>query len=306
MIDGSLCRSGPRQTYLRVKRAVRWWERLRGLLGTPAAPDDGLYITPCCSVHTVGMRYPVDLIFLDRDGRVLRIAEAVPPWRIAGAWRAHAVAEFRAGTLRRLDVAVGDRLTWRAQRGQSATEFIIVLPVLLLVILGALQVGLLYRAKSTLNLATFQAARIGAMHYGRETEMRAELANGLAALYAKDWGWNQLIDGRARAQDVVKTYATLATVNPPAQFHSQRISNNRLRYQTDAQGGLSVQDLNVLKIKVVYCHPLQVPLIAKTLQTVLAPRFTGFERACLDAGRMPLASSAVVRMHTDYCPELCP
>jgi len=190
--------------------------------------------------------------------------------------------------------------------GQAATEFIIVLPVLLLIILAALQLGLLYRAKSTLNLATFQAARTGALHYGREAEMQVELANGLAGLYAAGTGWDDLMSGRQRASAAVASYARLTVVNPPRELHASRISNLRLKYQNGYQNGLSMQDLNVLKIRVVYCHPLQVPFIATTLRTLLMAQYSGFEQQCLAAGRMPLASSAVVRMQTDYCPELCP
>jgi Flp pilus assembly protein TadG len=192
------------------------------------------------------------------------------------------------------------------ERGQSATEFVIVLPVLLLIILATLQLGLLYRAKSTLNLATFQAARTGALHYGREDDMQAELVNGLAGLYAHGTSWNDLMAGRQRAGDVVSRYARLTVLNPPAALRSGRISNLRLKYQNATQAGLSVQDLNLLKIKVVYCHPLQVPFIATTLKTLLMSQYSGFEQQCLTAGRLPLASSAVVRMQTDYCPQRCP
>lgn len=304
MIDGVLNRD--QGAPVPARRTQGWWERLRGLLGTGAPPREALYIAPCRGVHTAGMRYAIDVVFVDGHGRVLRVVEQLAPWRMASAPGARAVVELPAGSVRRLALARGERLTWRAQRGQSATEFVIVVPVLLLVILGALQLGLLYRAKSALNLATFQAARVGAMHYGRESEMLSELANGLTALYAKDTSWNELMDGRDRARAVVQTYARLRVINPPAQFHAQRISNDRLRYQTGVQAGLSVQDLNLLKIQVVYCHPLQVPLVATTLQTLLAPRFTGLELDCLKAQRMPLTSSAVVRMQTDYCPEQCP
>lgn len=114
MIDGVLCRAQDERPLFAARRTDRWWERLRGLLGTLEPPAHGLYITPCGSVHTMGMRYPIDLVFLAKDGRVLRVAEAVPPWRVVGARGAHAVAKFAAGTVRAARVVAGERLTWRA------------------------------------------------------------------------------------------------------------------------------------------------------------------------------------------------
>lgn len=116
MIDGVLCRTADTQAVLAARLTHHWWERLRGLLGTREPPVQGLYLVPCRSVHTMGMRYPIDLVFLAKDGRVLRVVEAVPPWRVVGARGAHAVAEFAAGTVRSAQVAAGERLTWRAGR----------------------------------------------------------------------------------------------------------------------------------------------------------------------------------------------
>ena len=83
--------------------------RNRGLLGRDALdPSSALVLTPCCSIHTASMRFAIDVVFIDRDGRVLRIVSALPPWRAAWAVRAHAVIELAGGCLRPDDLKVGD------------------------------------------------------------------------------------------------------------------------------------------------------------------------------------------------------
>ena len=85
--------------------ADRWLARLVGLLGTPdLAADEGLWITPCGSVHTWGMRIPIACAFLDADGRVLRVIDPLPPWRVASLRGAAAVLETRAAGLQTLHV----------------------------------------------------------------------------------------------------------------------------------------------------------------------------------------------------------
>ncbi len=85
--------------------------RLRGLMGRRALPPgEGLLLKPAPSIHTFFMRFPIDVVFLDRDGRVLRVAESVRPWRTAAARGARAVLELRAGESERRRVAVGDVL----------------------------------------------------------------------------------------------------------------------------------------------------------------------------------------------------
>jgi uncharacterized membrane protein (UPF0127 family) len=93
----------------RVRRADGWLERTLGFLPRSAiAADEGLWIPRCRAVHSLGMRVRLDVVFVDRDGRVLRIAEAVPPgrWQV-GESRADAVAEFAAGFAAANALAVG-------------------------------------------------------------------------------------------------------------------------------------------------------------------------------------------------------
>jgi uncharacterized membrane protein (UPF0127 family) len=85
--------------------------RMRGLLGRRnLGSDEGVLLRPAGSIHTFFMRFPIDVVFLDRDGRVLRVAESVRPWRTAAARGARAVLELQAGESGRRRVAVGDVL----------------------------------------------------------------------------------------------------------------------------------------------------------------------------------------------------
>ncbi|MBD0291782.1 MAG: DUF192 domain-containing protein, partial [Thermoleophilia bacterium] len=84
---------------------------MRGLLGrTMLPPGEGLLLRPASSIHTAFMRFPIDAVFLDGEGRVLRIAASVAPWRAAGCRGARAVLELSAGESERRGVRPGDRL----------------------------------------------------------------------------------------------------------------------------------------------------------------------------------------------------
>lgn len=86
-------------------------KRRRGLLGRPAlALDEGLWIVPCESVHTVGMAYPIDLVYLDKQRRVVKTIEALPPWRVSLCLRAHSVLECSVGAISGSGTRVGDQL----------------------------------------------------------------------------------------------------------------------------------------------------------------------------------------------------
>jgi uncharacterized membrane protein (UPF0127 family)/protein-S-isoprenylcysteine O-methyltransferase Ste14 len=85
--------------------------RMRGLLGRKELPsDEGILLRPASSVHTAFMRIPIDVVFLDRDNRVLKIGHSVPPWRALGARNTKAVLELSAGEAERRELQVGDRL----------------------------------------------------------------------------------------------------------------------------------------------------------------------------------------------------
>lgn len=116
MKRGVLMRDG-RRLVESAGGAFGWWSRLRGLLfRRPLAADgsEALLIRPCNSIHTVGMRYALDVVFLDRGGTVLRVSEGVRPWRARIARGAHAVVELHHGAARRLAISPGDRIEWHA------------------------------------------------------------------------------------------------------------------------------------------------------------------------------------------------
>jgi uncharacterized protein len=87
--------------------------RMRGLLGRRVMPPgQGLFIEPTWSVHTWFMRFPIDVVFLDRDLTVLRIRRHMGPWRMAARFRARSVLELASGECDRLLLEVGDRLAF--------------------------------------------------------------------------------------------------------------------------------------------------------------------------------------------------
>ena len=89
-------------------------QRRQGLLGRDSlAEGSALIIAPSNAVHTFFMRFPIDIAFVGRDGRVLKLRPAVGPWRLAGSIRAFAVVELPAGALARSQTQRGDLLTCR-------------------------------------------------------------------------------------------------------------------------------------------------------------------------------------------------
>jgi uncharacterized protein len=86
--------------------------RLRGLLGREVLPvGEGLWIKPCNSIHTFGMRFPIDVVFLDKGKRVVGIAQDLRPNRISRIYSdAKSVIELPAGTLAAVGSCVGDEV----------------------------------------------------------------------------------------------------------------------------------------------------------------------------------------------------
>src|SRR6476646_11016130 len=85
--------------------------RMRGLLGRSGLePGSGMLIDAAPSVHMFFMRFPIDVVFLDRDWTVVRVVHALKPWRVAGARRAVAALELPAGAAREAGLEEGDVL----------------------------------------------------------------------------------------------------------------------------------------------------------------------------------------------------
>ena|ERR1700733_1339030 len=105
-----------RQVFLATEVAVAetHWSRLVGLLAT--SPDDfrngcGLWIRPCKGVHTLAMRFPIDVLYLDRAGTVVHVEHNLQPWRFSPIRRqAASVLELPSHTLVGTDTALGDSI----------------------------------------------------------------------------------------------------------------------------------------------------------------------------------------------------
>jgi len=86
-------------------------KRRTGLLKTERfEPGAGLWIVPCESVHTFFMKYPIDLVYLDKNRKVKKVRHAVPAWRISACLSAHSILELPAGMAKSSGTQVGDEL----------------------------------------------------------------------------------------------------------------------------------------------------------------------------------------------------
>jgi uncharacterized membrane protein (UPF0127 family) len=102
-----------------VEVAVTRRDRRKGLLGRDGFATSGaLVLAPCLAIHTMFMRFDIDAVFVDDDGRAVKVVQNLTPWRIAVQPFAHAVVELPGGSLREGAVDVGDRLYLRDASGR--------------------------------------------------------------------------------------------------------------------------------------------------------------------------------------------
>ena len=98
-----------------VRRADNPWTRFVGLMGRGTLPvGEGLHIAPCSSVHMFFMRIPLDIVYLDKDLRVVKAVSNLKPWRISAARGAKTVLELPIGTIARTGTAAGDQVAVEA------------------------------------------------------------------------------------------------------------------------------------------------------------------------------------------------
>jgi uncharacterized membrane protein (UPF0127 family) len=105
-----------RSQYLATRLSVAdtHWSRLRGLLGQTSSEfgqERGLWIVPCRGVHTLGMSFPIDVIYLNRDQVVVHLEPALGPWRFAPVrFQAASVLELPENTIHSTGTTIGDQL----------------------------------------------------------------------------------------------------------------------------------------------------------------------------------------------------
>lgn len=206
-------------------------------------------------------------------------------------------------------------------RGQSMLEFVIVVPVFLFLVLGIVQMVLLFRAKSTLDYAALEAARAGATARGQMPALRRGLQRGLMPLFATDATPQGLAEAFARAGADIDGHACIEIVSPTRRAWMQHrvrdhlgqwvIPNDSLAFRShvvdprpgEQPSGVNVQDANVLKLRVVYDYPLVVPFVDRVLRGASTLVRGGDDtEMTLDAGedhfRIPLEAQAIVRMQS--------
>ncbi len=108
-----------------VSVANTYLRRLIGLLGKTkrwSRSGRGLWIVPCHAVHTIGMMFPIDLVFLNKEKQVVRVEEYVRPFRVSSvSLKAYSVLELPAHTIYRTGTREGDRLEVAWLRSSGAT-----------------------------------------------------------------------------------------------------------------------------------------------------------------------------------------
>jgi hypothetical protein len=101
----------------KAEQARSIFERMKGLLGRSVeefVPGQALWIIPSDGIHTIGMRFPIDAVYLDPDGKVIKLYHELAPFRIAAIMmKSRSVLELPPGTLSRTQTEVGDILEFR-------------------------------------------------------------------------------------------------------------------------------------------------------------------------------------------------
>lgn len=98
----------------RGRKAAGLFDRMKGLIGMKKFENgEALWITPCQGIHTVGMRFAIDALYLDETNTVTSVVERMPVNQFGRVdWKAHSVIELPSGTANLLGVSAGDRIVF--------------------------------------------------------------------------------------------------------------------------------------------------------------------------------------------------
>lgn len=102
---------------LTIEEAGTFWSRFLGLMFRKELPKDkGLHIAPCNSIHMMFMKFSIDVVFLDRDGNVVKLRERVRPWvgMVGPVSGAFSVLELPIGSIRKFNIRPGVKVTWKS------------------------------------------------------------------------------------------------------------------------------------------------------------------------------------------------
>jgi outer membrane protein OmpA-like peptidoglycan-associated protein/Flp pilus assembly protein TadG len=222
----------------------------------------------------------------------------------------------------------------RHHRGAGLVETIVALPMLLLLVMSTWQAALVYRAKSSVNYAAFEAARAGSVGQASVASIQAAFQKALIPYYGGGRNVQELTqtmqrvaadlsNAAVRIQILSPTQESFADYNSPAlqaQYNTneQVIPNvgiDRLTCPRDARGcnsnpqsnasGQSLLDANLLKLRITYGIPAakQVPLAGRlyvwALNQLGAGAGDAFKQALLEAGRIPIVTATTLRMQSD-------
>jgi hypothetical protein len=209
----------------------------------------------------------------------------------------------------------------RKMRGQSLVEAIIVLPLFALLIFGVMEISYLLHAKSTLNAATFDAARKGSLNNARLGAMNDGLAGVMAAMFvrsapdvskanaaklkvlgllnipASPRGWIEIISPSKTVFNRFKKKQLVKSSSSTKESYVDIIPNDNLMWRdTKTQTikvssqtlNVNIQDANLLKIRAVWCHKLLVPILDRFIHwthtlTEAVPQIPTSEQVRCDA-----------------------
>jgi uncharacterized membrane protein (UPF0127 family) len=328
---------------LNLRTATSFLTRFRGLmLSQPLRPAEGMLITHCPSVHSAFMRYPIDVVYLDRRGTVIRCVQHLKPWRASqsgfGRRRAAHTLELAAGSIAAFGIVPGNRLDHPCleqpvpvprpplsrQRGSAMVEFTVVGPLIALLGLGALQYGMVFFAKNQVNYASFMAAREGAFAHADLGAVQQAYMRALAPLYGGGETPAELLESAAKASTDMAGNLQIQMLNPTKESFSEWndetlqtllktgsrhvIPNSPLAARISRSGevrassGQSLQDANLLKLKITHGYLPKVPIIGKLYIAYLKWGDThtdDFQTRLINDGRIPVVTHVTLEMQSD-------
>lgn len=204
------------------------------------------------------------------------------------------------------------------QRGSAMVEFTVVGPIITLLGLALLQYGLVFFNKNQINHASFMAARAGTMAHARMDDIREAYLRAMVPLYGGGSNSTELADAKTKAKADLEGHLRIDLINPTREsfddwsaphlkqkYGVRAIPNAGLAHRDKNIGnksGQSVQDANLLKIRVTHGYELKIPLVRGIYQHYLRWLDDGsdpFHTELIRHGRLPIVAQATLHMQSD-------